>query len=243
MIAEDLRACFPNDHQIILSLSYYLVCESDSPMCRFNHWARIHAHPYGQQLPSQRISEVFARISYDGIMCFLSRQRKRYADTEHLVYDTTSISSYSELLRQVRYGNNKSGEPLPQLNLAMIFGQTSMMPVYYRTLPGNVTDVTTLRKLLQDLKQMEMSKIKLVLDREFYSAANIDALYKHHCMFIPRLRVAPGLPTMKRLFAGMWLSSDTLHCCVMTSKTPHRPYGFTETRMWWGRLLETSRSA
>lgn len=184
MIAEDLRACFPNDHKIIQSLAYYLVCESDSPMYRFNHWARIHAHPYGQQLPSQRISEVFARISYDGIMRFLSQQRKRYADTEHLVYDTTSISSYSELLRQVRYGKNKSGEPLSQLNLAMIFGQTSMMPVNYRTLPGNVTDVTTLRKLLQDLKQMEMGKIKLVLDRGFYSARNIDVLYKHHCKFV-----------------------------------------------------------
>jgi transposase len=62
-------------------------------------------------------------------MRFLARQRKRYQDSEHLVYDITSISSYSELLRHVRYGNNKSGEPLPQLNLALVFGQSSMMPV------------------------------------------------------------------------------------------------------------------
>lgn len=184
MIAEDLRAFFPKDYRIIESLAYYLVSESDAPMYRFNHWARTHSHPYGQELSSQRISEVFARINYDGIMRFLARQRKRYQDSEHLVYDITSISSYSELLRQVRYGNNKSGEPLPQLNLALVFGQSSMMPVYYRTLPGNVTDVTTLRKLLRDLQEMDMGKVKLVLDRGFYSARNIDALYKHRCKFV-----------------------------------------------------------
>jgi hypothetical protein len=184
MIGEDLRAFFPRDHRMIQSLAYYLVSESESPMYRFNHWARTHSHPYGQELSSQRISEVFARINYDSIMRFMARQRKRYEDSEHLVYDITSISSYSELLRHVRYGNNKSGEPLPQLNLALVFGQSSMMPVYYRTLPGNVTDVTTLRKLLRDLQQMDMGKVKLVLDRGFYSARNIDALYKHRCKFV-----------------------------------------------------------
>jgi len=43
-------------------------------------------------------------------MRFMAKQRTRYGDKEHLVYDITSISSYSELLRQVRYGKNKSGE-------------------------------------------------------------------------------------------------------------------------------------
>jgi transposase len=48
-------------------------------------------------------------------------------------------------------------------------------------LPGNVADVTTLRKLLRDLQDMDMGKVKLVLDRGFYSARNIDALFKHRC--------------------------------------------------------------
>ena len=165
MISADLQACFPKDHRAILSLAYYLVSESEAPMYRFGHWARNHTHPFGAELTSQRISEVFSRISYDGVMRFFARQRARYGDKEHLVYDITSISSYSELLRQVRYGENKGGEPLPQLNLALVFGQTSMMPVYYRTLPGNVTDVTTLRKLLRDLQLMDIGKTRPVLDR------------------------------------------------------------------------------
>jgi len=184
MISADLQACFPKDHRAILSLAYYLVSESEAPMYRFGHWARSHTHPYDAELTSQRISEVFSRISYDGVMRFLAKQRARYGDKEHLVYDITSISSYSELLRQVRYGKNKSGEPLPQLNLALVFGQTSMMPVYYRTLPGNVTDVTTLRKLLRDLQLLDIGKTRLVLDRGFYSARNVDSLYQNRCKFV-----------------------------------------------------------
>jgi transposase len=231
MVADDLRACFPKDHKIIQSLAYYLVCESDSPMYRFSHWARTHAHPYGRELASQRISEVFGRINYDGIMRFLSRQRKRYEETEHLVYDTTSISSYSELLRQVRYGNNKSGEPLPQINLALVFGQSSMMPVYYRSLPGNLTDVTTLRKLLQDLDQMEMGKIKLVLDRGFYSARNIDALYKHRCKFVVgarrNTRFIKGHLGENRPALTDFTSYDVelgLHYHSVTSHWPYKDY-------------------
>jgi len=103
MISADLQVCFPKDHRAILSLAYYLVSESEAPMYRFGHWARSHTHPYDGELTSQRISEVFSRISYDGVMRFLAMQRARYGDKEHLVYDITSISSYSELLRQVCY--------------------------------------------------------------------------------------------------------------------------------------------
>ena len=184
MIAEDLRVCFPEDHRTIGSLAHYLVSEDQAPMYRFNHWARNHAHPGGKELSSQRISEVFARIDYEACMRFMAKQRQRYQDSEHLVYDITSISSYSELIRQVRYGKNKQGEPLPQLNLALVFGQSSMMPVYYRRLPGNVTDVTTLRKLLRDLRYMDIDRVKLVLDRGFYSAKNIDALYQYRYKFV-----------------------------------------------------------
>ena len=184
MIAQDLKACFPADYLKILSLANYLVCESDSPMYRFGHWAHTHWHPYGKALSSQRISDLFAGIDHQACMRFFAKQRQRYGESEYLAYDTTSISSYSELIRHVRYGKNKNSEPLPQINLALVFGQSSMMPVYYRRLPGNVTDVTTVRKLLRDLDQMDFGRVKLVMDRGFYSTRNINALYENRCKFI-----------------------------------------------------------
>ena len=183
-VTADLKACFPEDYMKILSIAYYLVLESDSPMYRFPKWAMTHTHPHGENLASQRISELFAAITETAKMAFFERQSQRYIEKEYLAYDTTSISSYSELIDQVKYGKNKDLEPLPQVNLALIFGENSMLPVYYRKLPGNIPDVKTIHKLLQDIRFLNLQKVKLVMDRGFYSAENIDALYHDHDKFI-----------------------------------------------------------
>jgi len=115
---------------------------------------------------------------------FFKRQSRRRQEKEYLAYDTTSISSYSEYIKAVRYGKNKDNDGLPQVNMALVFGEESCMPVYYRILPGNITDVMTIRKLIKDIDFLEIDKLKLVLDRGFYSANNVNALYKAHHKFL-----------------------------------------------------------
>jgi transposase len=84
----------------------------------------------------------------------------------------------------VRYGKNKDGDNLPQVNAALVFGEESSLPIYYRALPGNISDVMTVRKLLKDAEFLEIKKLKLVMDRGFYSADNVNALYKGHYKFL-----------------------------------------------------------
>lgn len=181
---DDLKSSFPNDYLKLLSLAYYLVLESDSPMYRFSKWAHNHCHPFGAEMPDQRISELFSSISEDAKMKFFENQSARRIEKEHLVYDTTSISSYSEMISQVRYGRNKDGDPLPQINLALVFGQDSMLPVYYRKLPGNITDTQTIRKLLKDIEFIKCKKVKLVMDRGFFSNKNLNSLFQNHHKFL-----------------------------------------------------------
>ena len=138
----------------------------------------LHKHPYGNDIPSQRSSELFQSITEDAKMQFFHLQGKRRVKKEYWAYDSTSISSYSENLRQVKYGKNKDGEKLPQINLALIFGENSGLPFYYRKLAGNITDVKTIRELLRELDVLGYEKIKLVMDRGYYSVDNINALYK-----------------------------------------------------------------
>lgn len=183
-IVTDLKSAFPDDYRKLLSLAYYLILENESPMYRFSKWARNHRHPYGDDITSQRISELFGSINEEAKMKFFNLQSKRRCEKEYLAYDTTSISSYSELISHVKYGKNKDGDQLPQVNLALIFGQESMLPVYYRKLPGNITDVKTVRKLLKDIDYMDLSKVKLVMDRGFYSAKNINDMYRNHYKFV-----------------------------------------------------------
>jgi transposase len=76
----------------------------------------------------------------------------------------------------VRWGYNRDKESLPQINLAMVYGQESQLPVTYRELPGFISDVRTLSNLLHQMDKLDYPKLHLVLDRGFYSKANIDHL-------------------------------------------------------------------
>ena len=88
--------------------------------------AAIYRHPFGEIICSQGSSEQFASITDDAKHRFFRLQGKRRVEKEYLAYDSTSISSYSKCLRQVRYGNNKDHKP--QVNLSLLFGQESCLP-------------------------------------------------------------------------------------------------------------------
>ncbi len=189
-VEEDLRRCFPGSWEQILSIVYYLTLEDSSTMGRFSKWASIHTHPYGEDIPSQRISDLFQSIGEDSRQQFFRMQSKRRAETEYLFYDITSISSYSETLRQVRYGYNKEHDLLPQINLALLYSQRTMLPVCYRKLPGNIPDVRTVGNLLKELDYLDIRKINLVMDRGFYSESNINEMFRQHHKFLIGARLS-----------------------------------------------------
>lgn len=183
-ITSDLKNCFPRTYKQILSIAYYLILEDQNPLFRFKKWSALHKHPYGKDIPSQRSTELFQSITEEAKMQFFRLQGKRRVEKEYWAYDSTSISSYSESLRQVKYGKNKDGDRLPQINLALVFGEESGLPFYYRKLAGNIPDVKTIRELLSELDVLGYEKVKLVMDRGYYSADNINALYKEHLKFL-----------------------------------------------------------
>ena len=189
-IISDLKVCFPDQYRQILSVAYYLIIEDRNPLMRFPKWSQTHCHPYGAAISSQRSSELFASISEEQRLHFFRLQEKRHAEKECYAYDTGSISSYSECLDQVRYGHNKDHDPLPQINLALLFGEQSGLPFYYRQLLGNIPDSKTVKRLLEDIRYLGFKKVHMVMDRGFYSNKNIDGLYKEHIKFLIGTRIS-----------------------------------------------------
>lgn len=84
----------------------------------------------------------------------------------------------------MQYGWNKEDGRLPQLNLALVFGETNNLPFYYRKLDGNIPDSKTVKQLLYEFDILGFKKVKLIMDRGFYSEDNINALFKDHLKFM-----------------------------------------------------------
>ncbi len=183
-VEADLKACFPSSYKKILSLAYFLILEENNALSRFSHWQRLHMHPYGKDIPSQRSSELFQSIEEAERMDFFEKQGRRRIEKEYWAFDITTLSSYSETLKQVKHGKNKEHDWLPQLNLALLFGEKSGLPFYYRKLPGNISDVKTIKQLLREFDVMGYKKVNVILDRGFYSKTNIDSLFQNHQKFI-----------------------------------------------------------
>ena len=189
-LIQVLKECFGDRYKEILSIAYYLVLEDSSPLYRFEKWSLLHSHPFQNNIPSQRSSELFASITEENRHQFFKLWGKHKDKDEFWAYDTTSISSYSEQLKQIQYGHNKESDPLAQLNLAIAFGELSNLPFYCRKLSGNIPDSKTLKHLLSDINQLGFNKVKFVLDRGFYSKENINQLYENHFKFIIATRMS-----------------------------------------------------
>lgn len=170
-----LKACFPREYRQILTMAYYLTSQG-GPLSHCTAWCKNHEHPFGELLTSQRISELLCSIGIDGKQTFLTNWMNKTLEDDYLCYDITSVSSYSELNEYIKYGHNRDNEKLPQLNLAMLFGQKSCLPVYFQRMPGNISDVTTLHNLLATFKAMELKSLNYVMDKGFYSKKNVDEL-------------------------------------------------------------------
>ena len=169
--------------QAVVSFAQFLICHDPAPASRFGLWARTHVHPCEQELTSQRLSELFASIGQDDVEGFF-RARVKRAGSDYWFFDTTSISSYSRLLEKVRWGHNKDSVPLPHINLAMVKDAATGLPLVFKDLPGNITDVTLVKQLLADFAHYGVGKTKLCMDRGFYSQTNIDLLMGTHQKFL-----------------------------------------------------------
>lgn len=225
-VTADIKACFPNCYRQILSLVYYLILEDSNPLFRFTKWGKLHCHPYNEDIPSQRSTELFQSITEEMKMRFFRLQGRRRAEHEYWAYDTSSISSYSETLKQVRYGRNKDDDKLPQINLALLFGEESGLPFYYRKLAGNIPDVKTIRQLVRELDILGYNKVKLVMDRGFYSAGNINELYKNHYKFI--IGASTALTCAKEFIREAAPRKDAYEYY----STDYELYAFSKTIAW-----------
>ena len=185
-----VKRAFPELYNEIMSMVHF-IAHKGLPLSRCEFWSQRNLHPTAEAISSQRVSEWLAKINEDDRQRFFSLWPAQMTATDCLCYNITSISSYAKANEYVRRGYNRDGEPLPQINLALLFGQESTLPVYYRRMPGNISDVSTLKTTMKSLDYLGIESVRFILDRGFYSHPNVDALLskRHHfTMAVPTNR-------------------------------------------------------
>lgn len=169
-----LKAIFPDRYREILGLAFYEITEATA-LYLFPYWLDEQYLPDVKKLHSTSISnlcEDLGRLQTRKID-FLQRWIEHQKPIKGVYYDITSVSSYSTNIDFIEWGYNRDNENLAQLNIGVTFCQNSALPIYYNLYPGSIVDVTTLKNCIKYLKVFDLKDILFVLDRGFFSKANI----------------------------------------------------------------------
>lgn len=189
---ETVKKVFPNNYEIILTCAYFMA-RCDEPLSHCEQWTAQSVSPVDDRLGDQRISELLPLLSGDKQKEFFHQWRNKLQDEDNYAIDITSISSYAQAIKIIRAGYNRDGEDLEQINLALMIGSKSMLPICYRIIPGNVNDSSSLIAFLRTLNAMGFKKFKLVMDKGFYTEENVNAMYRL------RLKFTLSVPNGKKI--------------------------------------------
>jgi len=136
-------------------------------------------------LSSQRVSELLCRLGESNIPDrFMSQLIEGTGTKSTLIYDITSLSSYSQLINLLEYGYNRDGEDLPQINLSLVLDKDKGIPVMYDIFPGSISDVSTLSGTLKKIRAHGIQNYIAVMDRGFFSLSNLIELTENKISFI-----------------------------------------------------------
>ena len=174
-----LKQTMPDCWQRLFVLACYLVAENKSVM-HCSDWVEENEYPDVGNMASQRISELLSSFGYNERNIFFKHWYRRICEDEYIALDITSVSSYSENISFLENGYNRDEEKLPQLNICLLFGEKSMMPIYQKIYSGSLTDVTTLETTLNEFRVISGAQdIMLVTDKGFFRSENINKMLDH----------------------------------------------------------------
>lgn len=92
---------------------------------------------------------------------------------EGIIYDVVCLKTDSELLDYSEAGRKACKTGSKQVNLGLVHSIGNDMPIYYKTYPGSAADVKTLTNIISDLESLGCPVKEAVMDRGFFSVANI----------------------------------------------------------------------
>ena len=175
-----VKESFPNHYAELIALAFYEIIES-SPLYLFPYWHEEHYLPNTNKMDSSAISKFCDEIGRN------QHQRIEFQEqwiahlqpVDALYYDITSISSYSTNIEFIEWGYNRDNENLAQLNMGVVFCNNKSLPIFYTLYPGSIVDVTTLKNCVTYLKSFGLNEFMFILDRGFFSTANISEMDKH----------------------------------------------------------------
>ena len=186
---------FIMQHPELIVLMAYRLCQP-GPMYHCSLWISGNVfsslHPK-LKLASQDISRLLASLGEESVQrLFFERYLKKDSGSaKNVIIDATSLPNNIQS-NWSAWGYSDGGVEM-QLRFHCVVDQVTKKPLFYRYVPGNISDISTLRATILELKSMGVNQSFALVDSGYCSEDNIKLLREHHIDFLMRLPAGRSL--------------------------------------------------
>lgn len=204
-IIKLLEKSFGENINMLLNLIIYKLC-TPSSMRLAPIWqnGNIIKHLCKAELSSQRISDLLIDIGeeenyrkfFENYLGFVKHS------SDGLVLDITAMPNQIHIpFTQWGYHDEEMDK---QIKLMLVVDKVSSMPLFFRYIPGNIGDVSTLKPTFEELKQLGITDSYFIFDAGFFSEDNLVLLQKEAIPFMVRM------PSNRKLYKKLIKESSDI---------------------------------
>ena len=135
-------------------------------------------------ITDREVSNLFAQLTNAERMSFFKEWVKLHIQNEYIAYDVTSFSTYAKNIDDAEFGYNRDSESLPQINMALYMGQTSLLPMFYVTYSGSIVDKSHLPYMMAYNAELGIENVSFVMDRGFATTDNAEFMRANNYPFV-----------------------------------------------------------
>ena len=125
-----------------------------------------------------KVSDFLQNLSIDQQIEFQNvwNSTRDHREKIYISYDSTNKNSDAGDIDLVEYGHPKDDDGKPIFNYSIAYDTTNSIPLYYEAYPGSNPDVKQIQEMLEKAKGYGYQKVGFILDRGYFSCANIKYL-------------------------------------------------------------------
>ena len=227
----ELLSEYFNDRDLGLFLdliTYTLICENNAgqyyPDYAYNH----PLFTEGMRIYSDAtVSDFFGRVTDDQRIGFLNswNAKRDHREKIYISYDSTNKNMQAGDVEIAEFGNAKVDTGKPIFNYSIAYDTHNREPLFYEKYPGSINDVSQLQIMLDKAMGYGYRKIGFILDRGYFSKANLD--YMDHCGY-DFVVMVKGMSTLvnELILENKGKFEDKRACSIRR----HKVYGTTVKR-------------
>ena len=128
-----------------------------------------------------KVSDFITRITPDQSIGFLNEwnARRDHREKIYISYDSTNKACQAGNIEIAEYGHSKDGKDYPIFNYSIAYDRENKEPLFYEEYPGSIVDTAQLQIMLDKAKGYGYKNCGFILDRGYFSKANIRFMDKN----------------------------------------------------------------